>query len=73
MPTVVEKIVNPDGEIAYQFKPKISSRLNASPKTLEAVRRACRGVVHEGVGPEPRPDLPLSTWGARPEPLRWSL
>jgi penicillin-binding protein 2 len=48
MPTVVEKIVNPDGEIAYQFKPEVSSRLNASPKTLEVVRRACRGVVQEG-------------------------
>ncbi len=47
-PTVVEKIINPDGEIAYHFEPKISSRLDASPKTLEAVRRACRGVVHEG-------------------------
>lgn len=49
-PTVVEKIVNPDGEIAYQFKPEIQSRLHASPKTLEAVRRACRGVVNEGTG-----------------------
>ena len=49
-PTVVEKIVNPDGEIAHQFEPKISSRLNASPKTLEAVRRACRGVVEGGTG-----------------------
>ena len=45
VPTVVEKIVNPDGEIAYEFKPKIASRLDASPKTLEAVRGACQGVV----------------------------
>ncbi|MGQ9919772.1 MAG: penicillin-binding protein 2 [Desulfobacca sp.] len=47
-PTVVEKIVTPDGEVAYQFTPQIQSRLDASPKTLELVRRACRGVVHEG-------------------------
>ena len=50
VPTVVEKIVNPDGEIAYQFKPEIYSRLDASPKTLEVVRWACRGVVQEGGG-----------------------
>jgi penicillin-binding protein 2 len=50
VPTVVDKIVNPDGEIAYQFKPQIASRLDASPKTLEAVRRACWGVVREGTG-----------------------
>ena len=49
-PTVVEKIINPDGEIAHQFEPKISSRLDASPKTLEAVRRACQGVVEGGTG-----------------------
>jgi penicillin-binding protein 2 len=53
-PTLVEKIVNPDGEIAYQFKPEIQSRLHASPKTLEAVRRACRGVVNEGTGKSAR-------------------
>lgn len=47
-PTLVEKIVTPDGEVAYQFTPQIQSRLDASPKTLELVRRACRGVVHEG-------------------------
>ena len=50
VPTVVEKIVNPDGEVAHQFQPTIASRLNASPKTLEAVRRACGGVVREGTG-----------------------
>jgi penicillin-binding protein 2 len=50
VPTVLEKIINPDGETAYQFKPKISSRLDASPKTLEVVRQACRGVVEEGTG-----------------------
>jgi penicillin-binding protein 2 len=50
VPTVVEKVVNPDGEIAQQFKPTIASRLDASPKTLELVRQACRGVVREGTG-----------------------
>ncbi len=50
VPTVVEKIVNPDGEVAYQFQPKIASRLDASPKNLEIVRNACWGVVYEGTG-----------------------
>ena len=50
VPTLVDKIVNPDGEVAYQFQPKIASRLDASPKNLEAVRRACWGVVREGTG-----------------------
>ena len=47
-PTVVEKVVSPDGEVVYQFQPQVQSRLGASAKTLELVRRACRGVVHEG-------------------------
>ncbi len=50
VPTLVDKIVNPDGEVAYQFQPKIASRLDASPKNLEAVREACWGVVREGTG-----------------------
>jgi penicillin-binding protein 2 len=53
-PTVVEKIVNPDGEIAYQFQPTVASRLNASPKTLETVRQAGYGVVEEGTGTSSR-------------------
>ncbi|MBM4288323.1 MAG: penicillin-binding protein 2 [Deltaproteobacteria bacterium] len=50
VPTVVEKIVNPDGEIAYEFTPQIQSRLAASPKNLDLVRRACQGVVQYGTG-----------------------
>jgi penicillin-binding protein 2 len=50
VPTLVDKIVNPDGEVAYQFQPNIASRLDASAKNLEAVREACWGVVHEGTG-----------------------
>ncbi len=47
-PTVVDKIVQPDGEVVYQFTPSVQSRIPASAKTLELVRRACRGVVQEG-------------------------
>jgi penicillin-binding protein 2 len=54
VPTLVDKIVNPDGEVAYQFQPTIASRLDASPKNLEAVRQACWGVVREGTGKEGR-------------------
>ncbi len=50
VPQLVERICNPDGEVAYECQPQIASRLNASPKNLEIVRRACRGVVHEPGG-----------------------
>lgn len=64
-PTVVEKVVNPDGEIAYQFQPQIQSRLNVSPKNLELVRRACRGVVMEGGGTGAAARIPYTDVGGK--------
>jgi penicillin-binding protein 2 len=47
-PYLVEKVENPAGEILYQAKPVVQSRLGASPANLEAVRRSLVGVVNEG-------------------------
>jgi penicillin-binding protein 2 len=47
---LVEKVESPAGEILFQAKPEVQSRLDASPATLEAVRQALVGVVNEGTG-----------------------
>ena len=49
-PYLVEKVESPAGEILYQAKPQVQSRLEASPATLEAVRQALVGVVNENGG-----------------------
>jgi penicillin-binding protein 2 len=49
-PYLVEKVESPAGEILYQAKPQVESRLGASPATLEAVRQALLGVVNEPRG-----------------------
>jgi penicillin-binding protein 2 len=47
-PYIVEKVESPSGEILYQAKPQVQSRLGANPANLEAVRQALVGVVNEG-------------------------
>jgi len=53
-PYLVEKVESPAGEILYQAKPRVQSRLEASPATLEAVRRGLVGVVNEGTAKSAR-------------------
>jgi penicillin-binding protein 2 len=47
-PYIVEKVESSAGEILYQAKPEVQSRLGASPATLEAVRQSLVGVVNDG-------------------------
>jgi penicillin-binding protein 2 len=47
-PYIVAKVESPAGDILYQAKPEVQSRLGANPATLEAVRQALVGVVNEG-------------------------
>jgi penicillin-binding protein 2 len=47
---LVEKVESPAGEILYQARPEVHARLEASPETLEAVRRGMIGVVGETRG-----------------------
>jgi penicillin-binding protein 2 len=47
-PYIVEKVESPAGEILYQAKPEVQSRLGASPATLEAVQQSLVGVVNDG-------------------------
>jgi penicillin-binding protein 2 len=49
-PLLVEKVESPAGEILYQAKPVVKSRLEASPATLAFVQKALHGVVSEGTG-----------------------
>ena len=42
-PYIVEKVESPAGEVLYQAKPEVQSRLGASPATLEAVRQVPGG------------------------------
>jgi penicillin-binding protein 2 len=49
-PYLVEKVESPAGEILYQAKPELQSRLRASPANLEVVRQSLVGVVNGGTG-----------------------
>ncbi len=49
-PQLVEKVESPAGEVLYQVKPVIKSRLGAEEATLEVVQKALQGVVSEGTG-----------------------
>jgi penicillin-binding protein 2 len=49
-PYLVEKVESPAGEILYQAKPEVQSRLGASRANLEAVRQSLVGVVNNGTG-----------------------
>jgi len=49
-PQLVEKVESPAGEILFQAKPIVKSRLDADPKNLALVQKALQGVIREGTG-----------------------
>jgi len=49
-PQLVEKVESPAGEILFQSKPAVKSRLGASPATIAEVQRGLEGVVEEEGG-----------------------
>lgn len=49
-PQLVEKVESPTGEVLYQVKPQLQSRLGANPANLALVQKALHGVVTEGTG-----------------------
>ena len=49
-PYLVEKVENAAGEILFQARPEVQSRLGANRANLEAVRRSLVGVVNNGTG-----------------------
>lgn len=49
-PQLVEKVESPAGEILYQVKPIVKSRLDANPKNLALVQKGLLGVVNDGTG-----------------------
>ena len=49
-PYLVEKVESPAGEILFQARPEVQSRLGASRANLEAVRQSLVGVVNNGTG-----------------------
>jgi penicillin-binding protein 2 len=55
-PQIVEKVESPTGEMLFQARPVLKSRLEASSATLAVVRKALAGVVNdeEGTGKDAR-------------------
>ena len=49
-PQLVEKVESPAGEVLYQAKPIVKSRLDADPKNLALVQKGLLGVVNDGTG-----------------------
>lgn len=49
-PQLVEKVESPAGEILFQAKPIVKSRLDANPKNLALVQKGLLGVVSNGTG-----------------------
>jgi penicillin-binding protein 2 len=49
-PQLVEKVESPAGEILFQAKPKVRSRLGASRETIALIQKALHAVVAEGTG-----------------------
>lgn len=49
-PQLVEKVESPAGEVLYQVKPIVKSRLNADPKNMALVQQGLLGVVNSGTG-----------------------
>jgi penicillin-binding protein 2 len=49
-PELVKKVESPAGEVLYQAKPVLKSRLDISPTTLTEVRQGLEGVVNEERG-----------------------
>ncbi|HHL39939.1 MAG TPA: penicillin-binding protein 2 [Deltaproteobacteria bacterium] len=49
-PQLIEEITAPDGTVIKSFEPVETGRLDLSPRTLEVIRNALRGVVHEEGG-----------------------
>lgn len=57
-PYMVEKVESPAGEILFQAKPVVKSRLGASPETIALVQKALAGVVSEEKGTGKAAQLP---------------
>jgi penicillin-binding protein 2 len=57
-PQIVEKVESPTGEILFQAKPVLKSRLEAAPATLAIVRQALAGVVNDEEGTGKAAQLP---------------
>jgi penicillin-binding protein 2 len=49
-PQLVEKVESPAGEVLFQSKPVVKSRLGASAATIAEVQRGLEGVVEEKSG-----------------------
>ena len=49
-PQLVERVESPAGEVLFQARPVLKSRLGAHPATLALLQKALAGVVSEGTG-----------------------
>ena len=65
VPQLVDSIESPEGEVLFEFQPKVASRLEASPATIDLVRRGLRGVVHDPRGTGHAARIPMVEIGGK--------
>ncbi len=57
-PQLIQRIIRPDGEVEFEFKPEVRGRLNIEPAAMEVIRRGMWAVVNEGGGTGKRSAVP---------------
>lgn len=57
-PQLIQRIIRPDGEVEFEFKPEVRGQLNIDPKAMEVIRRGMWAVVNEGGGTGKRSAVP---------------
>lgn len=57
-PQLIQRIIRPDGEAEFEFKPEIRGQLNIEPRAMEVIRQGMWAVVNEPGGTGKRAAVP---------------
>lgn len=57
-PQLIQRIIRPDGEAEFEFKPEVRGQLNIDPKAMDVIRRGMWAVVNESGGTGKRAAVP---------------
>lgn len=57
-PQLIQRIIRPDGEAEFEFKPEVRGQLNIDPKSMDVIRRGMWAVVNESGGTGKRAAVP---------------
>lgn len=57
-PQLIQRIIRPDGEAEFEFKPELRGRLNIDPKAMDVIRKGMWAVVNEAGGTGKRAAVP---------------